>query len=1115
MPELTADGPIPEDPEWALSAKYANMPPSFGEYAGKVIGETSEMIGPALKRAMYEPEGAIPYLVRAGAAGAQAEFTGAIPPEEMLPADLSAVPSPKLTKAEATARHPAIAKAAPDLFSEGMPQGVVDALAQAKEGEIERQGVFQRYEQAHSWVTNFPTRMALTILDPVNAAAMLVPGIGEEAIFARLGAGAAARMAARGLAGATAGAAGMAGAIGVRYGLSQAEDGDYGLREAFLDLATGAAFGAMIHSGVGLLRERGYLRPDVLMRPPEAARAEAPAGEKRNIMLVRHGATEMNNDDVSVDRLRGWTDVPLSAQGREEAQRLGQKLKANPPSTILTSDLERAADTAKVISQATGAPIAEETQDFRPWNVGDLAGKKSSEGIPVLANYAEHKPGEAVPGGEAFNDFKKRFFTGLLDAIDNHEGTIAIVSHHRGERLLRAWEAAGFPENGDIDIKTFNQKGEHTGQVIPLEIPVGRLRAVVGERAPEAAAAGAGVPIGPKPAEVAAVANANPATSYAATKAAVAEIMDGRQVEVQPVLGGQPGGFEVYHGSPYEFDRFSLEHIGKGEGAQSYGHGLYFAEKPETAETYARNLAGRPVTIPADILAALRTIGYLGFDRPGQALNALRDNLRQGKDIKEGWDLDHPQDAAAVKTIAEYLAKPRPAENLYKARIMADPEQFLDWDKPASQQPSGLALAYQRAGMDLSGATDGADAIRQLETRLGSREAAAKALRDVGIPGIKYLDQGSRAGGEGTRNYVLFDDSLIRVTHRNGMEVAQEQADLHRAGYVPSMPQSELAAATEELYGRHKPTAIEREAAGAARPAGAAAPARPAAAAPEVEAIRAVPAAAPAGEAWAQSLNPEIRQVIAAPEVSEAIANPKIIRTGDVPDGAGYVTGGQTAIDRRIETQWNIEGHVFDPAVPANIHEQVEHFEMERRIAIQEQRLGRPLTATEMKLIYDDVHTNYATEAERAWVEAQGIPWKPYEEKWNGFLTETEHEAPKNAPAGLYLNVYSPEMQEKLRAAGAEETPAVAVPMAAPAVAPVAAEAAPKVAPEAVSVFGPLEVKTPELDRGLAEAEKEAGNLVLTPEDHAEIMVASAELDKATVIENAYAQAAECLTGVV
>ena len=188
---------------------------------------------------------------------------------------------------------------------------------------------------------------------------------------------------------------------------------------------------------------------------------------------------------------------------------------------------------------------------------------------------------------------------------------------------------------------------------------------------------------------------------------------------------------------------------------------------------------------------------------------------------------------------------------------------------------------------------------------------------------------------------------------------------------------------------------------------------------------------------------------------------------------------------------------------------------MERRIAIQEQRLGRPLTATEMKLIYDDVHTNYATEAERAWVEAQGIPWKPYEEKWNGFLTETEHEAPKNAPAGLYLNVYSPEMQEKLRAAGAEETPAVAVPMAAPAVAPVAAEAAPKVAPEAVSVFGPLEVKTPELDRGLAEAEKEAGNLVLTPEDHAEIMVASAELDKATVIENAYAQAAECLTGVV
>lgn len=37
----------------------------------------------------------------------------------------------------------------------------------------------------------------------------------------------------------------------------------------------------------------------------------------------------------------------------------------------------------------------------------------------------------------------------------------------------------------------------------------------------------------------------------------------------------KPKGITAYHGSPHDFDKFSLEHIGKGEGAQAYGHGLY------------------------------------------------------------------------------------------------------------------------------------------------------------------------------------------------------------------------------------------------------------------------------------------------------------------------------------------------------------------------------------------------------------------------------------------------------------------------------------------------------------------------------------------------------------
>ena len=43
------------------------------------------------------------------------------------------------------------------------------------------------------------------------------------------------------------------------------------------------------------------------------------------------------------------------------------------------------------------------------------------------------------------------------------------------------------------------------------------------------------------------------------------------------------------HASPHKFERFSMDNIGTGEGAQVYGHGLYFAENPRVVEEYFEN----------------------------------------------------------------------------------------------------------------------------------------------------------------------------------------------------------------------------------------------------------------------------------------------------------------------------------------------------------------------------------------------------------------------------------------------------------------------------------------------------------------------------------------------
>jgi hypothetical protein len=51
-------------------------------------------------------------------------------------------------------------------------------------------------------------------------------------------------------------------------------------------------------------------------------------------------------------------------------------------------------------------------------------------------------------------------------------------------------------------------------------------------------------------------------------------------------------GMIVYHGSPHVFERFDLRKIGTGEGAQSYGSGMYVAQNPKVAEDYAKNIMG-------------------------------------------------------------------------------------------------------------------------------------------------------------------------------------------------------------------------------------------------------------------------------------------------------------------------------------------------------------------------------------------------------------------------------------------------------------------------------------------------------------------------------------------
>lgn len=177
---------------------------------------------------------------------------------------------------------------------------------------------------------------------------------------------------------------------------------------------------------------------------------------QNTITLVRHGTTHLNVHG----KLRGWHDVPLDENGLREAKELGDALIGKGIDIIITSDLYRAQQTADAIATATGVPIALVTNVLRPWHVGDCTGKDVFETLPILHDHAMNKPDTALTNGESFNTFRNRFLGGVKKLLSEYrDAHVVLVTHHRGDRTMAAWEATGFADDLRIDIDVFLQKG--------------------------------------------------------------------------------------------------------------------------------------------------------------------------------------------------------------------------------------------------------------------------------------------------------------------------------------------------------------------------------------------------------------------------------------------------------------------------------------------------------------------------------------------------------------------------------------------------------------------------------------------------------------------------------
>jgi len=229
---------------------------------------------------------------------------------------------------------------------------------------------------------------------------------------------------------------------------------------------------------------------------------------------------------------------------------------------------------------------------------------------------------------------------------------------------------------------------------------------------------------------------------------------------------GKP--IRAFHGSPYDFDRFDLSKIGTGEGAQAYGHGLYFAENEGVARGY------RDALNPAPFDLKQMADPYLGLP-DAEAISKLAVARRQAEFRGD------KRAARDYRDLSEWFQSGRAADfrpgRMYEVNLHADPNKFLDWDTGIPRQPEPVKEAIEKLGVrqDFPNAS-GAHLYQALEDRgmIMDRYGRGKpgvtaALQDAGIPGIKYLDQGSRGAGDGTRNFVVFDPKIIEIVRKYGL----------------------------------------------------------------------------------------------------------------------------------------------------------------------------------------------------------------------------------------------------------------------------------------------------------------------------------------------------------
>jgi len=155
----------------------------------------------------------------------------------------------------------------------------------------------------------------------------------------------------------------------------------------------------------------------------------------RRVFLLRHGHVDTGGQK----RYIGRTDLPLSPLGQDQAERLAEDLASSGADRIVSSDLRRAHETARIIASALDLNVHIEPSlreiDLGAWD-GRTIEAVRREDPEAYRRRGEDLAGFQPPGGESFGDLSRRVAPAMKKLAAHGDEPLIVVAHAGVNRVL-------------------------------------------------------------------------------------------------------------------------------------------------------------------------------------------------------------------------------------------------------------------------------------------------------------------------------------------------------------------------------------------------------------------------------------------------------------------------------------------------------------------------------------------------------------------------------------------------------------------------------------------------------------------------------------------------------